>query len=156
MRKLAIAFVSGVLFAVGLGLAGMTQPSKVLGFLDFFGTWDPTLAVVMGSALAVDVVAFAWILKRKQPLTDTTWHLPTRAKIDAPLLTGAALFGLGWGLSGVCPGPALVSLTTLKAQPLTFGVAMLAGMGVYHAVEAVRRRAVTSSNPSTLQGHGAV
>lgn len=136
MSKLLISFASGLVFAVGLGLAGMVQPEKVLGFLDFTGTWDPTLAVVMGAALAVDLVLFPVLLKRKRPLFDANWHLPVQTLIDRRLVGGAVLFGAGWGLSGVCPGPALMAMTTLDTEPLVFGVAMLGGMAIFHVVAA--------------------
>lgn len=139
MGKLVISFASGLVFAVGLGLAGMVQPDKVLGFLDVAGTWDPTLALVMGAALAVDLVLFPVLLRRKRPLFDQFWHLPVQTRIDRRLLGGAVLFGAGWGLSGVCPGPALMAMTTLDTEPLVFGAAMLAGMGLFHAVQALHR-----------------
>lgn len=138
MTKQLIPFVSGLLFALGLGLAGMTQPARVFGFLDVFGTWDPTLAVVMGAALAVDLLAFAWIFRRNKPLQAEQFHLPTQTRIDRPLLLGAVLFGAGWGLSGVCPGPGLVALASGQLEALVFAAAMLAGMGAFHAVQALR------------------
>jgi len=139
MKKIAFAFASGLLFAVGLGVAGMTQPSKVLGFLDVAGTWDPSLAFVMGAALAVDFVAFSVILRRPRPRIDAVFHLPTLTRVDARLVGGAVLFGLGWGLSGVCPGPAVVAVASAQPEVLVFVAAMAGGMGTFHAVEAWRR-----------------
>lgn len=135
----ALAFLSGLLFAAGLVLSGMTQPSRVLGFLDFTamaqgpfpGGWDPTLAFVMGGAVAVTLLAF-WLTPRwmAQPWAAPQFALPTRRDIDAPLLCGAAVFGAGWGLAGYCPGPALASIVTGGADALWFTAAMLVGMAL--------------------------
>jgi uncharacterized membrane protein YedE/YeeE len=125
------AFASGLVFAVGLGIAGMTQPRKVLGFLDVFGAWDPSLALVMAGAIGVFVPALWWARGRFA----RRLHLPTRKDIDARLVIGAALFGVGWGLSGYCPGPALVSLCTLTVPALTFGICMLAGMRLHRVLD---------------------
>jgi uncharacterized membrane protein YedE/YeeE len=125
------AFASGLVFAVGLGIAGMTQPRKVLGFLDVFGAWDPSLALVMAGAIGVFVPAL-WCARGRFA---RRLHLPTRKDIDARLVIGAALFGVGWGLSGYCPGPALVSLSTLTVPALTFGIAMLAGMRLHRVLD---------------------
>ena len=110
--KRVSAFACGLIFAIGLGLAGMTQPAKVIGFLDLTGAWDPSLAFVMGGAVLVGLIAFPLILARRRPWLGGRFALPERNDIDAPLVAGAALFGMGWGLSGYCPGPALVSLVT--------------------------------------------
>jgi uncharacterized membrane protein YedE/YeeE len=107
MRTWLTAFGTGTLFGLGLAWSGMTNPARVLAFLDVTGDFDPTLALVMGGALAVTFPAFAWILKRPRPLLEPAFRLPTATRIDAPLVGGAALFGLGWGLAGLCPGPAL-------------------------------------------------
>lgn len=123
---------AGLLFGFGLGLAGMLQPSKVSGFLDFFGHWDPTLAFVMGGAVIVHFILFRLILRRASPLFSGKFHLPTRRDIDVPLVLGAAIFGLGWGYGGYCPGPGLVSLATLSAPTVVFVLAMLAGMVIQH------------------------
>ena len=131
-----VAIVSGLVFGVGLGLAGMLQPAKVGGFLDFFGgAWDPTLAFVMGGAVVVYGVAHRLILRRATPLFEGRFHLPTRMDLDPRLLGGAALFGLGWGLAGYCPGPGLVSIATLGATQLTFVGTMIAGMLLFRAVD---------------------
>jgi uncharacterized protein len=130
MSKL-VPFLSGVLFAVGLGIAGMTQPSKVIGFLDVFGAWDPSLAFVMVGAIAVYTPVFWWSRRVLAPRL----HLPTRKDIDVRLVIGSAMFGVGWGLAGYCPGPALVSLTTLTVPALLFAVAMLAGMRLHRVLE---------------------
>lgn len=125
------AFAAGLLFAVGLGVAGMTQPSRVLGFLDVLGPWDPSLAFVMAGAIAVYMPVFWWarrVLPRRL-------QLPTRNRIDVPLVVGSAMFGVGWGLAGYCPGPALVSLATLTGPALAFGAAMLVGMRLHRMLE---------------------
>lgn len=122
-----IAIISGLLFALGLGIGGMTQPDKVLNFLDPFGDWDPSLAFVMGGAIAIYMPVF-WLARGR--LTPRL-HLPTRKDLDLRLIVGAAMFGVGWGLVGYCPGPALVSLTTLTWPALLFGAAMFAGMRLH-------------------------
>jgi len=131
-----VAILSGLLFGVGLGLAGMLQPIKVAGFLDFFsGNWDPTLAFVMGGAVVVYAIAHRLITKRSAPLFDLRFHLPTRSDIDPRLLGGAALFGLGWGIGGYCPGPGLASMATFTAPVLVFVGTMLVGMLVFREVD---------------------
>ena len=134
------ALLAGLLFAFGLVLSGMTQPAKVIGFLNVLGLqqgiswtaapgyWDPSLAFVMGGALCVTLIAFALQPNQTKPWFDAKFHLPTREEIDLKLIGGAALFGIGWGLAGYCPGPALASLLTGGADALIFCAAMLAGM----------------------------
>lgn len=131
----AVAFGAGLVFAIGLGVSGMTRPSKVLGFLDVAGSWDPSLAMVMASALAIHILAYRWTRARKAPLFDDRFHLPTRKTIDAPLVCGAILFGVGWGVSGYCPGPALASAATLSRDAVVFTAAMLVGMGLHALVD---------------------
>jgi uncharacterized membrane protein YedE/YeeE len=126
----AAAFASGLLFAVGLGVAGMTRPSKVIGFLDLFGSWDPSLALVMGGAVAVGLTTFPKILRRASPLFASRFFLPARRVVDARLFFGSALFGVGWGLAGVCPGPALVAALSGAAPILLFVATMVAGIVV--------------------------
>jgi uncharacterized protein len=128
MKMLLGALLSGLVFGFGLVISGMTQPAKVLGFLDIFGLWDPTLAFVMGAALAVSLPGFYFARGRKQPLFTAHFRWPTRNDIDAPLIGGAILFGIGWGLVGLCPGPAIVNLATFLPQVFLFVVAMAAGM----------------------------
>jgi uncharacterized membrane protein YedE/YeeE len=106
----ASALLAGVVFGVGLTVAGMTDPRKVLGFLDVTGNWDPSLLLVLGGAVMLSAVAFFFIQKRSKPVFDTGFHLPPKARIDARLLGGAALFGVGWGLAGYCPGPAIAGI----------------------------------------------
>lgn len=120
-------FAVGFLFALGLGLGGMTQPAKVIGFLDLFGHWDPALAFVMGGAVSVTFVGYRWALKRPAPLLWTRFEVPTRRDIDWQLVTGATLFGTGWGMAGFCPGPALTALGSGKLDVFIFVAAMVAG-----------------------------
>jgi uncharacterized protein len=121
----------GLIFGAGLLVSGMVQPTKVLGFLDIFGAWDPTLAVVMAAALAVSVPGFMLANQRPRPWLAKQYFWPNKSEIDLPLVTGAALFGIGWGLVGLCPGPALESLATLSPGVIVFAAAMAAGMAVY-------------------------
>jgi uncharacterized membrane protein YedE/YeeE len=128
MKQVLAALLSGLVFGAGLALAGMTNPAKVLSFLDVTGAWDPTLALVMGSALGVNALGYALTRRRAKPLLAEAFALPTRADLDARLLGGAALFGVGWALVGLCPGPALASLARGDAHALGFVAAMCAGM----------------------------
>ena len=129
MKPLSALFC-GIIFGVGLALSGMTDTAKVLGFLDLFGQWIPDLAFVMGGAVCVTLVSFRIILKRQGPLLDGEFKLPQSTRIDARLLGGAALFGIGWGLYGYCPGPALSALVYLEPNTLLFVLAMLCGMAL--------------------------
>lgn len=126
-RQHAVAAVAGLLFGAGLVLGGMTQPAKVIGFLDPGGQWDPSLALVMVGAIAVHALAYRIVRGRAAPLFANAFSVPTRRDLDAPLLLGAALFGVGWGLGGYCPGPGLVSLGSGRLEPLAFVLAFLAG-----------------------------
>ena len=127
MKILLGALLSGLVFGFGLVISGMTQPAKVLGFLDIFGTWDPTLAFVMGGALAVAIPGFYLARGRKRPLLAPQFRWPTRNEIDAKLVGGAAIFGVGWGLAGFCPGPVLVGAAAGLADAWVFVPAMVAG-----------------------------
>ena len=146
MRLACAAFAAGLLFALGLGLGGMTQPARVIGFLDVAGRWDPTLALVMAAALAVYPPLYRLVVRRRAPLLGERFEIPTRRDLDPALLLGAAVFGVGWGLAGFCPGPAIVSLASGRLDPLVFTAAMLAGMALY-------RRATKPSQPRTLAPH---
>lgn len=126
------ALLSGLIFGLGLLLSGMGNPAKVQNFLDFFGQWDPSLALVMGGAIAVGLIAFTWAKRQKTALLGEPMQLPSGTTIDRKLLTGSALFGIGWGLAGFCPGPALMNLATLTPQVWLFVAAMLAGMWAQH------------------------
>lgn len=127
MKALA-ALVCGVIFGVGLALSGMTDTAKVLGFLDIFGQWVPDLAFVMGGAVAVTAVTFALVLRRQSPVFARTFSLPQATAIDGRIISGTALFGVGWGLYGYCPGPGLTALSYGHTGALTFVVSMFAGM----------------------------
>jgi uncharacterized membrane protein YedE/YeeE len=122
------SFLVGVLMAAGLAVAGMTQPHKIVAFLDFFGRWEPDLMLVMGSAVVATFVLFRLSFRRKAPLLGERFLVPTRRDIDGRLLTGAALFGIGWGLTGICPGPALASTATGSLGILVYLAGMTAGM----------------------------
>lgn len=126
-----VAFASGLLFALGLGIGGMTKPEKVIGFLDVAGDWDPSLAFVMGGAVVVYWIVARLALARPRPLFDERFHVPTRRDVDRRLLVGAAIFGVGWGLAGYCPGPALVSLASGRASVAVFVTAMLLGTWLF-------------------------
>lgn len=128
MKTSLAALLAGILFGMGLAVSGMLIPDKVLNFLDIAGQWDPSLALVMGGALAITIPGYYLVTKRPKPVLAEAFSLPTSRDIDAKLLTGAALFGLGWGLSGLCPAPALVNITTAFVDVLAFVGAMLVGM----------------------------
>ena len=124
------AVISGVLFGLGLTLSGMSDPAKVLGFLNVTGTWMPDLIFVMGGAVVVTFILTPWVLRRSAPLMASTFSLPGKQLLDRRLVGGAMLFGIGWGLSGYCPGPALVSLLYGYETTLIFCLAMFAGMAL--------------------------
>ncbi len=136
--KRATEFVVGLLFGLGLMLAGMTNPAKVLAFLDLAGAWDPSLALVMGGAILVGLGAFALAKRRQRTFLGGPLTLPTATAIDRRLLVGGALFGVGWGLAGLCPGPALASLGLGDSRVLVFVAAMLGGMAVFEVLEWLR------------------
>ena len=136
--RILMALITGLVFGIGLIVAGMTNPAKVLGFLDLAGHWDPSLALVMAGAILVALPAFRVAARRRQSLLGEPMHLPTATRIDRRLVLGSLAFGAGWGLAGFCPGPALASLATGAVQPLIFCAAMLAGMGIFELLE--RRR----------------
>lgn len=134
MKRSLVAFLVGFLFAVGLGISGMTQPQKIIGFLDPW-SWDPSLLLVMMGAVGIHAVIYRISRKRRAPLFDSQWHVPTRNDITPNLIAGATIFGLGWGLAGYCPGPALVSLVSGQSKPWIFVFAMLAGMQLFIKAE---------------------
>lgn len=134
MRSLISVFVSGLLFALGLGISGMTDAHKVISFLNLGGAWDPSLAFVLIGAISVHLILYRLIIRRPSPLFGGVFCMPTRQDIDLRLVFGATLFGLGWGLGGVCPGPGIVSGASLTSEAMVFVVAMLGGMGVFHLV----------------------
>jgi uncharacterized membrane protein YedE/YeeE len=134
-RTSPAAFVSGALFGVGLAMSGMTDARRVLGFLDVSGAFDPTLLFVLGGAVATTMLTFRFVLRRGSPVLGDTFHVSSLRQIDAGLLTGAALFGIGWGIAGYCPGPALAGLGIGSIEALWFVPAMIAGMVVHRAVK---------------------
>lgn len=128
MVRVFIALLAGLLFGVGLAVSQMVVPEKVLGFLDIFGDWDPSLAFVMGGAILVAAPAFLLARRMGRPLAAARFDIPTRRNVDARLLSGAAIFGIGWGLVGLCPGPALAAIGLAPLPALVFLAAMIAGM----------------------------
>jgi uncharacterized membrane protein YedE/YeeE len=141
MRQVLASLACGVLLGAGLAISGMINPAKVLNFLALAGTWDPTLAFVMGGALLVSVPGYLLVGRRAAPLLDAKFHMPTRSDLDPKLIAGAVLFGLGWGLAGFCPGPAFAALSTGYARVAVFVAAMAVGMAAYHL--AMERRSGT-------------
>jgi uncharacterized membrane protein YedE/YeeE len=126
--NIVASLICGLIFGTGLLVSGMTQPAKVLGFLDIFGRWDPTLAFVMAGALAVSITGFALARRASAPVFAARHLWPTRKDIDRPLVVGTILFGVGWGLVGLCPGPAVVNIASLSPRVILFVLAMIGGM----------------------------
>lgn len=137
MRKLT-SFAAGLLFGLGLLLSGMANPAKVIGFLDVAGAWDPSLALVMVGAIATALVPFTWAKRRERSLLDAPMRLPSKRELDGRLIGGSLVFGIGWGVAGICPGPAIAVLLSGHWQVVLFVLAMLGGMLVFSALE--RRR----------------
>lgn len=131
MSALWSALGAGFVFGLGLWVSGMANPKKVLGFLDVTGQWDASLMLVMGGAVAVTLIGFYFILKREKPFMEEKFEVPGRKDIDVPLVAGAGIFGIGWGIGGYCPGPALTAFSTLSAEAIVIVAAMIAG-GVLH------------------------
>ena len=134
MPQQVVSFTAGLLFSIGLVISGMVDPSRVIGFLDFTGEWDPTLLLVLGGALAVTIPTFRVVLRQTRPALAQRFFLPARRNVDTALLAGAALFGIGWGLGGLCPGPALTLLGSGKASALAFVGAMTVGVLAHKAL----------------------
>lgn len=148
MSKL-FALLSGLVFGIGLAVSGMTDPAKVRGFLDLFGAWDPSLMFVMIGAIGVHAIALRFVLRRKTPMFADTFDLPEPGTLDGRLLAGAAIFGVGWGLAGICPGPALVALGGFGLSPFVFVTAMAFGWTVdFSEVRRFVRRRAWRSRPS--------
>jgi len=133
------AFAVGLIFGIGLLISGMTDPSKIIGFLNLAGPWDPSLAFVMGGAIAVGFIAFRFARGRTAAFLGGAMRLPTARQIDRRLVLGSLVFGIGWGLAGYCPGPAVVSVGLGQDKAIVFVVAMLAGMGIYELIERFRQ-----------------
>jgi uncharacterized membrane protein YedE/YeeE len=140
------ALLSGAVFGLGLAISEMINPAKVLAFLDVAGRWDPSLALVMAGALAVTLISFHLILRRPAPLLGGGFEVPSRRNIDRPLVAGAALFGIGWGLVGYCPGPAIASVVFGHPKSFVFIVAMILGAWLYHA----SGRIMAASSPAPI------
>ena len=135
-----MALAVGLVFGIGLIISGMTDPSKVIGFLDLAGRWDPSLGFVMGGAILIGLVAFRFAVGRDKSLLGDVMRLPTATRIDRRLVLGGLAFGTGWGLAGYCPGPALASLASGSSKPLIFAAAMLAGMVIFELLERLPAR----------------
>lgn len=141
--KIFMSLLVGLLFGLGLILSGMSDPAKVLGFLDLAGNWDPSLAFVMGGAVVVGALVFPFAVKRPRSILGDAMRLPTATQIDRRLVLGGLAFGVGWGLAGYCPGPALASLAQGGAKPLLFFIAMLVGMALFELLERAKAKAAS-------------
>lgn len=136
MRAIIASLICGLLFGFGLIVSGMSNPARVLNFLDFSANWDATLAFVMGGAILVAAPGMFWVRKRSKPLFANKFDIPTSKTIDAKLILGSAAFGIGWGISGFCPGPAVVAIASLQTDVLLFVGAMIVGMLAQHWLNA--------------------
>jgi hypothetical protein len=143
------AFACGVVFALGLGIAGMTRPEKIQGYLDFVGAWDPTLLFVMASGVGTFSLAYAIARRRPRPACDERFHWPSRLPVDAKTVVGAGIFGVGWALAGFCPGPAITSLVTLQTSVLAFVVGLFAGVLAFQTLQA-RERSRGAARPEAV------
>lgn len=135
IKNALASFATGLVFALGLGISGMTMPSKVLGFLDLFGNFDASLIFVMAGAILVHFITYRIVKKRKTPILDQQWHVPTKTNITPSLVIGAFIFGFGWALGGMCPGPALTRLAAFESKTIIFVVSMLVGMFIFRQVD---------------------
>lgn len=145
LLRCAGSLAAGLVFGVGLAVAQMTDPRKVLGFLDVTGAWDPSLLFVLGAAVVLSAVAYRWVLSKPAPLLDDRFHLPESTRVDFRLISGAAIFGMGWGLAGYCPGPAIASLGFGNPEALWVIASMIAGMALQQWLDG-RRRPATQQN----------
>lgn len=144
MLRILSAAAIGLVFGAGIAISGMANPAKVLNFFDIYGAWDPSLLLVMGSALIVTFVGYRFVLRRPAPVFDRAFHLPTKRDLDLPLIAGSALFGIGWGIAGFCPGGAIPALGLGEPGPFIFVAAMLGGIILAIGIKAAsaRRQAV--------------
>lgn len=140
MQRIAGFFAIGLVFGLGIAVSGMVNPAKVLNFFDIMGTWDPSLAFVMGAALIVTAIGYRLVFRMHHPLFASGFQLPTKTDLDARLLAGAAVFGIGWGLSGFCPGGVIPALGLWRYEPYVFVLALLAGMQAVKLADAYRSR----------------
>ncbi|WP_196260292.1 DUF6691 family protein [Pelagibacterium limicola] len=138
MIRLIPALATGMIFGTGIVLSGMSNPTKVLNFFDFAGTWDASLALVMAAALAVTAIGYRTVLKRPAPVFDKVFHLPSGRRIDIPLVGGAAVFGIGWGITGFCPGGAIPALGLLEADAVIFTGSMIGGIALARFIRHTR------------------
>lgn len=146
MQRIVIAAIIGLVFGAGIAISGMANPAKVLNFFDIFGTWDPSLALVMAAALAVTALGYRMVLKRPAPVLETKFHLPTGRRIDVPLIAGSATFGIGWGITGFCPGGAIPALGLGETSAWIFVGAMLAGITAARTLRiALQQRATANT-----------
>ena len=143
MKNFVIAFDYALIFGVGLGVAGMTRPEKVIGFLDITGDWDPSLALVMVGAIAIHALSYRLIMRRQTPIFSTKFYLPTRRDLDFKLFAGALIFGIGWGLGGFCPGPAIVSAITGNHAVLAFLGSMIFGIYLQYGISRIGQKKET-------------
>lgn len=132
MMRPLLAAIPGTIFGIGLVISGMINPAKIRGFLDVAGDWDPSLGLVMGGAVGVTALFYPRVFRRQKPMFENTFHLPVTTKIEPPVLIGAGIFGIGWGLIGICPGPAFTALTLGRWEVLVFFPALIAGIAVAH------------------------
>ncbi|WP_417580635.1 DUF6691 family protein [Pelagibacterium sp.] len=128
MQKVIFAGLIGLIFGAGISVSGMANPAKVLNFFDFAGTWDPSLALVMGGALAVTAIGYLFVLKRPAPIFDAKFHLPASRAVDIPIVAGSAIFGIGWGITGFCPGGSIPALGLGEPDAFVFVLAMIGGI----------------------------
>lgn len=154
MRATFAGLIAGLLFGVGLSLSGMTDPAIVLAFLDVAGAWNPQLAFVMAGGLIVTFVGYRLVARRPAPLWESRFATPSATRIDTPLLAGAVVFGIGWGLAGYCPGPAVASLAGLRGGVFAFVAAMLVGMIAVRIARRPSGRAVPAAEPQTASADG--
>lgn len=137
MKTAIVAFIVGIIFSIGLGISGMTQPQKIVGFLDVFGSWDMSLLFVMVGAISVHFITYRLIRLRKKPILTTTWRVPTKKEITPALIIGSVIFGIGWGLGGYCPGPSITSLASFELRPVLFVTSMVVGMLLFKLVDKI-------------------
>jgi uncharacterized membrane protein YedE/YeeE len=145
MRRTITAGLIGLVFGTGMALSGMANPAKVLNFFDFAGQWDPSLAVVMASALLVTAIGYRVVLRRDKPIMEARFHLPTGRKLDLPLVAGSAIFGIGWGISGFCPGGAIPALGLAEPSAWIFVGTMLAGIAAARTVRVTLQSRATQT-----------
>lgn len=146
MQRTILAGIVGLIFGTGIALSGMANPAKVLNFFDIAGTWDPSLAFVMGGALLVTAIGYRFVLKRDKPVCEAKFHLPANRKLDTPLIAGSAVFGIGWGISGFCPGGAIPALGLGEISAWAFVASMLAGIFAARTIRiALEQRATQSA-----------